>query len=1022
MANVFRSAGVIANEIDISGQTVNNTPVGTPACVISPTIKGPAFVPVMTTTLSQYVNIFGGVDANTPLGAISAREWFSNTSVPLVQVRVLGAGQRTERRADGTVLDAGFVAGAQQPEDYLGGNLGNNPYANAGGVTGSVYMLGCFMSESAGSTVFSDAGLQVSPTAVPIVRGVLFAPSGVVPRMSSAAQASPAPASNLVATEATFNGAFTGSVDLFSGATATQNFVLLLNGHKGTDSRYPNVLTASFDPTAVNYFPNVLNTDPLKTEIAGHLLYGSFDLFPAFAAPTGSGVIVAASGSAFGNTQNIAFLVPGSGSAATHTSNVGSTVTPNYENFEDRYGHAFSPWVISQGFGGNPYDLFRFHHLSDGEASNGDIKISILNIQPGVPTQPYGTFDVLVRSFSDRDEVGATSILETFSNCTLDPTSPNYVGKKIGTQNSFFNFDTDSSSQKVVSVGDYSNNSRYVRIEIADIVDQMEIDASAVPFGFRGPQHLVTAGSSSLYNIKQGDLLNPAFPYFSSNAGGSGGGVPLFNASQPPVPMRLNLKKSAASSGVDTNLFWGVHFQNETSVSDPNGSAILNPSLASFSKFYPGFTNDGVTNAQFAVYNNYGVAATTANGVLDSDAFNNNAFSLEKVKVVTGSNGLPSVTVASLLNWSYVRAGGVTANPATATRALQVSDLVGNASIQSLAKFSFYLERGFDGVRIFNADTRYMKNTAVAQELAKANRGLTKGPTTQGYLNALGIISDVNDVSIELLTIPGIRERFVTDSAINTVEQDRFDCFYIMDIEHYDTNGNPITGSTGTVSVSTTANEFVQRAVNSSFAASYFPDVNVRLSSGTTYTVPPSAVVLGAYGKNDAVGQPFNAPAGFNRGTLTNVTDFSVQVNKAQADTLYVARINPLLSKQGVGPVVWGQKTLLNKDSLLNRVNVRRLLIAIRREVRAVANQFLFEPAQASTLSAFNAAVQPIMQRYQAAGGVEKYKVVIDTTTTTQADLDNKTLRGKIFLVPTTSLEFLSIDFVVTNRNNFVGG
>ena len=626
---------------------------------------------------------------------------------------------------------------------------------------------------------------------------------------------------------------------------------------------------------------------------------------------------------------------------------------------------------------------------------------------------------MLVRSFGDRDEVGASFVLETFSNCTLDPTSPNYVGKKIGTQNTFFNFDTDALSQKVVSVGDYSNSSRYVRIEIADIVNNMEIDASAVPFGFRGPQHLVTAGSSSLYNIKQGDLLNTAFPYFDV---ATVGGFPLFKASQPPIPMRLNLKKSAASSGVDTNLFWGVHFQNETSVSDPNGSAILNPSLTSFSKFYPGFTNDGVTNAQVAVYDNYGVAATTANGILDSDVFNNNAFSLEKVKVVTGSNGLPSVTAANLLNWRYVRGGSITADPATATRALQVSDLVGNASVQSLAKFSFYLERGFDGVRVFDADTRYMKNTAVAQELAKANRGLTKGPTTQGYLNALAVISDVNDVSIELLTVPGIRERFVTDAAINTVEQDRFDCFYIMDIEHFDTNGNPITGSIGTVSVSTTANEFVQRAVNSSFAASYFPDVNVRMSSGTTYTVPPSTVVLGAYGKNDAVGQPFNAPAGFNRGTLTNVTDFTVQVSKAQADTLYVARINPLLSKQGVGPVVWGQKTLLNKDSLLNRVNVRRLLIAIRREVRAVANQFLFEPAQASTLSAFNAAVQPIMQRYQAAGGVEKYKVVIDTTTTTQADLDNKTLRGKIFLVPTTSLEFLSIDFVVTNRNNFVGG
>lgn len=1018
MANVFRSAGVIANEIDISGQTINSTPVGTPACVISPTVKGPAFVPVVTTTLSQYVNIFGGVDANTPLGAISAREWFSGTSVPLVQVRVLGAGQRTARSQDGTVLDAGFVVGAQQPEDSLGGNLGNNPYANAGGVTGSVYMLGCFMSESAGSRLFSDAGLQTSTVAVPIVRGVLFAPSGVVLRMSSAAQASPAPATGLVATETVYNGAFTGSVNLFSGATPTQNFVLLLNGHKGTDSRYPNVLTASFDPTAVNYFPSVLNTDPLKTEIAGHLLYSHFDIFPAFAVPTGSGVIVANSGSAYGNLQNISFLVPGSGSAATHTSNSGSSVTPNYESFEDRYGHAFSPWVISQGFGGNPYDLFCFHHLSDGEVSNGDVKISILNIQPGVPTQPYGTFDVLVRSFGDRDEVGATVILETFSNCTLDPTSPNYIGKKIGTQTSFFNFETDSTSQKVVTVGDYSNGSRYVRVEIADIVDQMDIDPSAVPFGFRGPQHLVTAGSSSLYNIKKDDS-SVAFPYFDV---ATVGGVPLFKASQPPIPMRLNLKKSAASSGVDTNLFWGVHFQNETSVSDPNGSAILNPSLLGFSKFYPGFINDGVTDVQVAVYHNHGVATTTASGILDSDVFNNNAFSLEKIKVVTGSNGLPSVTVKSLLSWSYVRAGSVPVDPATSTRALQVSDLTGNASIQSLAKFSFYLERGFDGVRVFNPDTRYMKNTAVAQELAKANRGLTKGPTTQGYLNALGIISDVNDVSIQLLSIPGIRERFVTDAAINSVELDRFDCFYIMDIEQYDTNGNPITGSVGSVSVSTTANSFSQRAVNSSFAAAYFPDVNVRLSSGTTYTVPPSTVVLGAYGKNDTIGQPFNAPAGYSRGTLTNVTDFTVQVNKAQADTLYVARINPLLSKQGVGPVVWGQKTLLNKDSLLNRVNVRRLLIAIRREVRAVANQFLFEPAQASTLAAFNSAVQPIMQRYQVAGGVEKYKVVIDTTTTTQADLDNKTLRGKIFLVPTTSLEFLSIDFVVTNRSNFVSG
>lgn len=208
--------------------------------------------------------------------------------------------------------------------------------------------------------------------------------------------------------------------------------------------------------------------------------------------------------------------------------------------------------------------------------------------------------------------------------------------------------------------------------------------------------------------------------------------------------------------------------------------------------------------------------------------------------------------------------------------------------------------------------------------------------------------------------------------------------------------------------------------MNSSFAAAYFPDVNLRLDNGTVYEkVPSSVAVFGAYAKNDAIAQPFNAPAGATRGVLPNVTDFAVQVDKTNADQLYVARLNPLVSKQGVGPVVWGQKTLLNKESLLNRVNVRRLLIALRREVRAVGTRFLFEPAQASTVAAFNAAVQPIMARYQSQGGVESYKVAIDTTTTTQADLDNKTLKGKIFLIPTTSLEFVSIDFVVTNRGNF---
>jgi phage tail sheath protein FI len=119
------------------------------------------------------------------------------------------------------------------------------------------------------------------------------------------------------------------------------------------------------------------------------------------------------------------------------------------------------------------------------------------------------------------------------------------------------------------------------------------------------------------------------------------------------------------------------------------------------------------------------------------------------------------------------------------------------------------------------------------------------------------------------------------------------------------------------------------------------------------------------------------------------------------------------------GPVVWGQKTVLARQSALDRVNVRRLLLSIRRDVKKIANRILFEPNRASTLERFSSLVQPILKRVQDQGGLDSFKVVIDTTTTTQADIENRTIRGKIFLVPTRTLEFLSLDFVLTNRGSF---
>jgi len=161
------------------------------------------------------------------------------------------------------------------------------------------------------------------------------------------------------------------------------------------------------------------------------------------------------------------------------------------------------------------------------------------------------------------------------------------------------------------------------------------------------------------------------------------------------------------------------------------------------------------------------------------------------------------------------------------------------------------------------------------------------------------------------------------------------------------------------------------------------------------------------------------------RGDLPTTLETSIQLKDADLDSLYDEDINPIYApssttKGGLGPkggvVVWGQKTMLQTSSALDRINVRRLLIDIRRQVRDIAQTIIFEPNREATLARFTAAVTPRLQRIQALAGLERFRVIIDSSTTTQADVENNTVRGKIFLQPTKTVEFVSLDFVVANN------
>ena len=987
----FRSPGVSAREIDLTGPT-NVTPSGVPAGIIGTANQGPAFVPVTLGSQQDFVTKFGETDGEK-FGPLAVIEWLSNAQ-SVTYMRVLGAGDGKKRTTTGDnpgkVTNAGFVVGAEQVQGA--GLVSRNTKAVDSGPAGRLHFLGCFMSESAGSTIFSSAGIQRSGEnlAHPILRGVLLAASGVVPMLSASfAASSTKPSSTVAATAAGPQGAITGSVDLTG---AQQDFVLLLNGHVDT-AQYPNLITASFDVDAPNYFGNVLNTDPLRVEDAGHLLYTRYDIHPAFATVTGSGII-AASTLTPGDKEPVAFLL-----TSSLARNAGSTTIPNFENFEDRFRTPETPYVISQKFGGNPVNLFKVYALSDGAFANTKFKISIRNIaKSNSLTDKYGTFDLLVREYGDTDDNPA--VLEQFTNLSLNPSSDRYIAKIIGDQHVYWDFDKNDDSQRLVFDGNFPNLSNLIRVEMTTTVDDAEVDSTSLPVGFRGPRHLVTSGSSI--------MVTPPT---------AGGG---FNANQhlsyrrlvePPVPFRESVKTGVTpKDDVNTSFYWGVQFVRKTKLAEPNLSLVADKTIDGFAKYFPRFHT---TNQNPSVGDNAGTA-DSAGTVYDSDRFNNNVFTLENVKVRTGSNGIadPKEWVSA----SYVRQGGISADAAAKTRALSVATDFGDATVKTYAKFSFFVQGGFDGVNIFDSNKAKLLNTAIVREMTDAAQGQNDGPTVSAYTKALDIMQETSEVDIKLLAVPGIRHSIVTDKGVSVVEN-RFDALFIMDVEERDALNTVVTSSAQNVNVANTAATFTSRALDSSFAAAYFPDVVMQDPfTLTNVQVPPSVAVLGAMSLNDKIAHPWFAPAGFTRGALQSTLETSLNLSRNNLDVLYDTRINPITSYPGqTGPVIWGQKTLLGVQSALDRVNVRRLLIEVRRQVKELSNRVIFEPNRASTLSRFEALVRPRLQRIQELQGVERYQVRIDTTTTTQADIENNTIRGKIFLQPTRSIEFVALDFVITN-------
>lgn len=1032
----FRSPGFFENEVDLTGREA--TVSGTPAGIIGTAEYGPAFVPVTLGSFSDFQQKFGKLNSDR-LGPYAVNAWLQNRSA-VTYIRVLGAGANnseadiTTTNAKGTVKNAGFVISGSHS---LNASLANE---NTAMHVGTVQFLAAAHKLSAnerGNPVLSKNNSFKNTTGyASLIRSMIFLASGSRIELLDHDESYPT-AGHVDTNDVRPNTA--GEFKLVLSSALGKSFGKT-DGYEGI-----KIYTASLDPNSKNYISKILNTSPKKFHKDQHLLYGDFTVESEIAAVY--------QGSNASDTT-VAILSGSDALTSDASGDANLTFMRSFGSFNTRYQTAKTTSYISQPFSSIEYDLFHFEALDDGEIGNQRVKVSITNLKRPIGKKGgYPTFTVLVRAFDDTDT--NLKVLEQFPNCNLNPSSENYIASKIGDMKVYYNFDASTESERRLSVtGKRPNQSKFVRVVMYDAVESKTIPEEAMPFGFRGLPSLKTNDNLT---DKTGETLSGASDRTRLVLDSSTNeDIALANAIVPPVPLRFKCTRGsvgASSSNfagnpgalelADARFFWGIKFERVPRAADisagalnANASAELNPLISSYAKLI------GIKKLD---------TLTTGSG---ADLFNGNKFTLAKVALnaMSDTNHTLEKSIATeitgtakehirescFLRNKDVASGKYTVTDGTSTRLTFASLAAASGSAKTFNKFTEFLKftnmmhGGFDGVNILDKDQRLLNDKA-----SSTNASGYAGGSADSYLNlnslsspgngvdnnainsyrtAAKIMTDPMSTRINVLAIPGIKEPLVADYASDKT-RDYSQAIYLMDIPSYDDSNNRLySDSSKKPSVRNTIDNLNGRAIDNSYVATYFPDV-IKEDPFNNYNVnlPASVAAIQALGYNDSVAFPWFAPAGFNRGALEDVKNTKVRLNTEDRNILYESRINPIASFPQGGFVIFGQKTMQEDASALDRVNVRRMLLEVKRIVSNLATKFIFEQNTPALRSKFVAQVTPKLAIIQAQQGIDQFKVVMDSSNNSQEDIENNRLNGKIILVPTRAVEFIVMDFIITN-------
>jgi hypothetical protein len=931
----FVSPGVFINEIDNSQLPSSPQPEG--PTVLGRSLRGPAMRPVQVESLEELVEVFGppiagieNVDAfrepafgAATYGMYAAEAWLRNSST-INFVRLLGMEHPNKTTDSG---EAGWRL-APFNSSTGGGAWGVWVFA-----TGSS-ALGGQPTGTLGAIIYCDSNTYVEAT------GTMAVATGASLNVSAA--------------------------DTLVDCTNNE-FTLKIVGSSTVTS------VCNFDRTSRKYIRTVLNTNPTKTTTA---ITPSANQTEYFVGETYDRSIE----DVLAGTSNIKYVMV----APLDAGSAGDQADMRRALINGQSG-----WVISQDKSATNTDfspenntrvtkLFRFVGMETGEYDQSAVKISIENILPSKNPNDFGTFNVIVRRIEDND--AKIREVERFNSVNLNPNSPNYIARAIGDRN--ISWDNDARVWK--EYGQYTNQSRYVRMEMAQVVDDGGVSNTLLPYGFYGPlqyaNQTITSGSATSYPAGSAMLAGTSSIVAAARPAASVAGIacgdfitghaPKMLFKFPKLPMRSTTAVGDVSS--PQAAFFGMSTTRST------GSFTYDDSIPSFLRTKP------------AGISSFSTSATTVYSEI---------FTLDNL--VTGDAG-------NMVYTSGSRASGASLTATSGSYAVLTSSLAPRG-------FTLPIFGGFDGLDITEKDPFAQRNT----------NGETQR-TSSPYYSLTVAMDSIKDREVMLtnaITAPGITTTSLTDKMLD-IAADRADCIALIDIpggfEPSSENSNALSARIGTVQA--TVNNLNARNINSSYGCAYYPWVQIADSFGDANVwVPPTVVALGSFSYTDQVSAPWFAPAGFTRGGLSrgaggvNVVGVTDRLRSKDRDDLYEANINPIGTFPNEGIVILGQKTLQVTRSALDRINVRRLLLYTKRHITAVANDFLFEQNVSETWNKFLGLAEPILNDITARFGLEEYKMILDETTTTPEMRDRNILYAKVFLKPAKSIEFIALDFVITN-------